>query len=284
MLLRAFAKLNLSLRVLGRRADGYHDVHTILQTIDWWDEIEIELADQLNFSGPGTPEDESNLVVRAVRAFQRLTGVDCRLHIRLKKSIPIGSGLGGGSSDAAVTLMGLQRIYKKTMVPADVLAELRRLGSDVPFFCIGGLAEAFGRGDEVVRLEDAPDYWLVIVDPDIVVSTADAYSWLTTMDESNSIKGFDCRNVHDRDPAEWWNDFELPLFERYPQLLQIKSELTRLGAYRAALSGSGSAVYGQFRTEAAAVHASFQLNSGGFRTKTTRPLPRSEYFERMVEE
>src|SRR5436190_21643584 len=149
MLLRAFAKINLDLRVLGRRDDGYREVRTILQAIDWWDEIHLEPADRFDFSGPGTPEDETNLVVRAVRAYERLAGISANVRIHVKKNIPIGRGLGGGSSDAAVTFIGLQRLYKRSLPFDDVPQALRNLGADVPFFALGGRAAGYGRGDDV---------------------------------------------------------------------------------------------------------------------------------------
>jgi 4-diphosphocytidyl-2-C-methyl-D-erythritol kinase len=274
MLLRAFAKINLDLRVLGRRSDGYHEIRTIFQTIDWFDEIHIAGADRFRFSAPGTPEDESNLVVRAVRAYERLSHAPAPVEVRLVKNIPIGRGLGGGSSDAATTLMGLQRFFKRALDPQEVFQELRNLGSDVPFFTIGGKAEGTGRGDEVGRLEDAADYWLVLVDPGISILTAEAYSWLTLPDKSNTIEGF---------RGDWGNDFEVPVFERYPQLAKIKDELIQNGARRAALSGSGSTVFGQFESEESARSAVTAL-AVGFNVKLTKPLPRLEYFQRMVEE
>src|SRR5262245_15363933 len=106
MLLRAFAKINLDLRVLGRRDDGYHEIKTIFQAVDWFDEILMEPADRFEFSASGSPEDETNLVVRAVRAYEQLAGIRANVRIRVTKNIPIGRGLGGGSSDAAVTFIG----------------------------------------------------------------------------------------------------------------------------------------------------------------------------------
>jgi 4-diphosphocytidyl-2-C-methyl-D-erythritol kinase len=274
MLLRAFAKINLDLRILGRRDDGYHEIHTILQTIDWCDEIELIAADRFRFYGPGTPEDETNLVVRAVRAYERLSGSPVPIEVHLRKNIPVGRGLGGGSADAAVTLMGLQRFFKRALDPAEVFQELRQLGSDVPFFTIGGKALGTGRGDEVGRLDDETDYWLVLVDPGLGISTAEAYSWLTVSSKSNTIEGF---------RAQWVNDFEAPVFKRYPELAEIKGELARLGAYSAALSGSGSTIFGQFDSEAGARRAEIGL-AARFGVKVTKPLPRLEYFQRMVEQ
>jgi len=283
MLLRAFAKINLDLRVLGRRSDGYHELKTIFQAVDWHDEILVEPADRFEFSAPGTPEDETNLVVRAVRAYERLAGIKANVRITVKKNIPVGRGLGGGSSDAAVTVIGLQRMFKRALPFEEVPYVLRELGSDVPFFALGGRAAGYGRGDEVYKLDDAAEYWVLLVDPGIMIATKEAYSWLTVPDKSNNIEGF-------RDDAElgcagdvWTNDFEGPVFARYPQLAAIKEELLELGAYRAALSGSGSTVFGQFQMVSDVIRAANALKER-FRVKVTKPLPRWEYFQKIVEE
>src|SRR5215471_3623637 len=149
MLLRAFAKINLDLRILGRRDDGYHEIKTIFQAVDWHDEILMERADRFEFSASSTPEDETNLVVRAVRAYEQLAGLTANVRIHVKKNIPVGRGLGGGSSDAAVTFIGLQRLFKLPLAFDQVPQALRELGSDVPFFALGGRAAGYGRGDEV---------------------------------------------------------------------------------------------------------------------------------------
>jgi 4-diphosphocytidyl-2-C-methyl-D-erythritol kinase len=283
MRLRAFAKINLDLRVLGRRSDGYHELKTIFQAVDWHDEILVEPADRFEFSAPGTPEDETNLVVRAVRAYERLAGMKANVRITVKKNIPVGRGLGGGSSDAAVTVIGLQRMFKRALPFEEVPYVLRELGSDVPFFALGGRAAGYGRGDEVYKLDDAAEYWVLLVDPGIMIATKEAYSWLTVPDKSNNIEGF-------RDDAElgcagdvWTNDFEGPVFTRYPQLAAIKEELLELGAYRAALSGSGSTVFGQFQMVSDVILAANALKER-FRVKVTKPLPRWEYFQKIVEE
>lgn len=282
MLLRAFAKINLDLRVLGPRDDGYHEVRTELQVIDWYDEILIEPSGKFEFSATEGPQDETNLVVRAVRAYEDLTGVKAGIRIRLTKNVPIGRGLGGGSADAAATFIGLQRIFKRTLPEPGVFRALRDLGSDVPFFTIGGRALGVGRGDEVAPIEDDKPYWLVVVDPGIFIPTAEAYSWLTLSRKSNSIEGFRAQSAFGCE-TELENQFEVPVFGRYPVLGEIKNELRKLGAFRAALSGTGSAVFGQFHTESQAMQAAAALD-GRHRVKLTKPLPGHEYFQRMVEE
>ena len=283
MLLRAFAKINLDLRVLGRREDGYHEIKTIFQAVDWYDEILLERAPRFEFSAPGTPENETNLVVRAVRAYEQLAGITANVRIHLQKNIPIGRGLGGGSSDAAVTFIGLQRLYKLALPFDEVPQVLRDLGSDVPFFALGGRAAGYGRGDEVYKLDDATDYWILLIDPGVVIPTAEAYSWLTVADKSNSIEGFGPGMDSGCTGDVWTNDFETPVFSRYPELAKIKEDLLNLGAYRAALSGSGSTIFSQFQMLSDAVRAGSALE-GGFRVKLTKPLPRWEYFQKNVED
>jgi len=283
MLLRAFAKINLDLRILGRRDDGYHEVRTIFQAIDWYDQIVIEPAKQFEFSAPGTPEDETNLVVRAVRAYERMAGITANVKIQVTKNVPMGRGLGGGSADAAVTFIGLQRMYKRSLPFEEIPQVLRNLGSDVPFFTLGGRASGLGRGDEVYKLEDSTDYWLLIVDPGIMIRSGEAYSWLTLPDKSPIIESFCATSGSGYEDDVWTNDFEEPVFQRYPELAKVKDELVQLGAYRSALSGSGSAIFGQFQMVSEAARAGSALNAR-FRVKVTKPLPRWEYFQRMVEE
>jgi 4-diphosphocytidyl-2-C-methyl-D-erythritol kinase len=280
MLLRAFAKINLDLRILGRRPDGYHEIRTVLQTIDWYDEIRIEPAETFQFVCHGRPLKDANgagnLVVRAVHEFERATGQSVHAHIELVKNIPAGAGLGGGSADAAVTLLGLQQMYGEVLSPAELLRCLRYLGSDVPFFAVGGRALGTGRGDEVVPQEDEGNYWLVVVHPEVHISTAEAYSWLTVSGESNTIKGFYNPSAPGREVDLPGNDFESAVFERHPVLKDIQSTLLREGARVALLSGSGSAVFGRFDRKEEAVNAASRLDQYGT-ARVTRPLSRLEY-------
>jgi 4-diphosphocytidyl-2-C-methyl-D-erythritol kinase len=284
MLLRAFAKINLDLRILGRRADGFHEIRTTYQTIDWCDEIEIDHAPRFEFIASDGPQDETNLVVRAVRLFEQSLGREATLRIRLTKNIPSGAGLAGGSADAAVTLMGLQRLYAGE-VQTDPQREarwMRALGSDVLFFSIGGRAIGTGRGDELRKLDDLVDYWLVLVHPGFSILSKEAYSWLTLSDKSNNIEGFRAQSFPDRGSSEGTNDFEAAVFARFPQLDLICRDLGRSGAFRAALSGSGSVVYGQFRSEPDARSAAGSL-SDRYAVRVTRPLSRADYVSRIID-
>jgi 4-diphosphocytidyl-2-C-methyl-D-erythritol kinase len=174
-------------------------------------------------------------------------------------------------------------MFKRLLDRDQVFEALRGLGSDVPFFAVGGQAAGFGRGDEVVGLDEFSDSWLVLVDAGVGIASREAYSWLTVSDRSNSIEGFRGEEVSGCESDHPRNDFEGPVFERYPELAEIKELLQGLGAYRASLSGSGSTVYGQFQMVSDAVRAGSALN-GRFRVKVTKPLPRWEYFQRMVQD
>lgn len=290
MQLRAFAKINLDLRILGKRDDGYHELRTIFQTIDWSDEISIEGSDGFELVAHGVSAGDDNLVAKAVRAFERLTGETVRARVELTKHIPMGAGLGGGSADAAVTLLGLLKFYGRHVPEDELFKALGRLGSDVPFFAIGGRALGTGRGTDITPLDDVEDggeteYGLIVVHPGISISTADAYSWLTVSDKASSIRGFCAQSVSGsgvsgRSEDEPRNDFEDAVFARHPLLSTIKSEILNAGAERAALSGSGSAIFGIFESEEQAQQALPRLAHFGT-VKATRPLSRSEYLRSL---
>ena len=280
MRLRAFAKINLDLRILGRRPDGYHEVRTVLQSIDWCDEIHMQPAREFSFTWrggpPGIAQDETNLVVRAVREFEKRSGEPVRLQMELVKNIPAGAGLGGGSADAAVTLLGLQRLCSKPLPDVELQQCLRALGSDVPFFALGGRALGTGRGDEIQAQQDDSNYWLLVVHSGVHISTAEAYSWLTVPAQSNTIKGFGSLAEPARAGAEPGNDFEGAVFRRHPELEEIRDALLVAGAGQAMLSGSGSAVFGRFARRNEAESAQARLRRYGT-VRLARPLPRAEY-------
>lgn len=285
----AFAKVNLELEIRGRRPDGYHEIVTVLQTVDLSDRIRVFGAEEFRFSSNVDPKDSSNLVVAAARAFEAETGRTVRLHLDLEKRIPLGAGLGGGSADAAVTFMGLDRYYAARIPGERMRALLGQLGSDVPFFQVGGRALAVGRGEIVFPLGQPPGEetgeWFVLVCPPIHVSTAEAYSWLTQTTESNRILGFCAHFVAEPGPARAGcevraNDFEEPLFRRFPELVEIKRELMASGARSAGLSGSGSTLFGEFETEAGA-RASARKIGRRVNAMAVRALGRGEYFSRM---
>ena len=287
---RAFAKINLELRVRGRRSDGFHEVITVLQTVDLSDEIHVSPADVFRFSSTEPPADESNLVVRAVRLYEARAGRPVRLHLDLRKRVPAGAGLGGGSSDAAVTLIGLDRYYGTRIPGADMNRMLGELGSDVPFFQIGGRVLAIGRGNELFPLPDQTQPGcFVLVCPKIHVNTAEAYSWLTETPESNTILGFCAYFVPELGSSRseghaQLNDFEGPLFRRFPELAGVRGKLIGAGARSAGVSGSGSTLFGEFASEQGARAAAGRLGEDfghEIDVIVSRPVARTQYLGRM---
>jgi len=261
--LRAFAKVNLSLRVLGRHPDGYHELRTIFQTISLHDTIELSITPGSAFEMFMTCNDPAllgldNLVTRAIRAIAPEIGFKGSVSVHLEKRIPVARGLGGGSSDAAATLIGMLRLTGWDL-PLPRLVEIAAgLGSDVPFFLFGGRAMAVNRGDEIYPLDDAPKQTVVVVSPrDIGVNTKEAYGWLS----EELTKRVKPPNIWEFCALCWSrqetvsNDFEGPVFSRHPRLGEVRSELLKRGAANAALAGSGSAVFGVYRNPAQARRA-----------------------------
>jgi 4-diphosphocytidyl-2-C-methyl-D-erythritol kinase len=256
--LRALAKINLGLKVLAKRADGYHELRTVFQTISLADRLEAEFepARRTRIEVVSRPEIPGNLVERAARLALEEMGVTGVARLKLTKRIPIGGGLGGGSSDAAAVLLALPVLAGRRL-PLGRLMELAAgLGSDVPFFLLGGTAVAVGRGTELYPLPDAPAVRGLVVAPEIEVPTAEAYRGLgrklTSSMPFSMIGGFQSwvweRVASPRAGAgpEVGNDFEPVVFARYPGLETVKRKLERLGARPAMLSGSGAAVFGLF--------------------------------------
>jgi 4-diphosphocytidyl-2-C-methyl-D-erythritol kinase len=234
----SYAKINWSLRVTGKRADGFHDLETVFQTISLRDTLTFSESERLvvTCDDPTIPTDERNLVVRAARAL----GVE-RVAIHIRKRIPSGGGLGGGSSNAATTLVALAKMFALE-APLEPIA--LALGSDVPFFLVGGTAYATGRGEAITPLHDAPKMPLLLILPRERVSTAEAFRSLKRFSAPLGIDAY-----RDFDPRTFTNDFEEPVFARLPQLRTWKERLYELGATWAAMSGSGSTIVGAFGDE-----------------------------------
>ncbi|MGC9973035.1 MAG: 4-(cytidine 5'-diphospho)-2-C-methyl-D-erythritol kinase [Bryobacteraceae bacterium] len=260
--LSALAKINLGLKVLGRRADGYHDLRTVFQTVSLADALEVEFtpARSTSISVRSEPEIPGNLVERAARLALDAMRVTGRAEFRLKKRIPMGAGLGGGSSDAAAVLLALPVLAGRRLPLATLMETASCLGSDVPFFLLGGTAIALGRGTEVYPLADRPAAAGVLVAPAVHVATAEAYQALgrgsgelTSAALQDMISGFQScvwelgqALPGTAAPAAGENDFESVVFSRHPQLRSLKRRLEKLGANPAMLSGSGSALFGLF--------------------------------------
>jgi 4-diphosphocytidyl-2-C-methyl-D-erythritol kinase len=275
--LEAFAKVNRSLRVLGKRSDGYHELDTIFQTVDLSDRLDFlegESGDgevSLTIEGLSLPVTEENLILRAARALAKRTGTRRGARIHLSKKIPIGGGLGGGSSNAASTLLGLSALWNLNLLHADLAALAASLGSDVPFFLVGGRARGTGRGEILEPLPDGPQEWLVLVFPGFSISTAMVYgvlraSALTDSTVATNLRGSDSGGGPDR------NDLEPAAESLRGELRRFRAALSDFGATNARLSGSGSTVFGLFGDEESARRATERLAGLREETKTTMTI------------
>jgi 4-diphosphocytidyl-2-C-methyl-D-erythritol kinase len=287
---RAHAKINLDLRVLGTRPDGFHELRTVFQALSLHDTIEC-----VPRAGPfaiecetaGVPLDRSNLVWRAAeclwRALRRQGPVRDVL-VRLHKRIPLQGGLGGGSTDAAATLVALAYAWRVPLRPTQLVDVGATLGADVPFFLSGGTALGLGRGDEIYPLADLPRHWVVLLIPGFGVATVDAYGWYDS--ERDPARGPIVREAQ-YVPGPWpsraaqmINDLEGPIIRHHPEIEQMKTALRRAGALAAAMSGSGSTVFGLFQKRKDAVLAVERLSGSGWRVILTESLGRGEYSRR----
>ena len=252
--LKAYAKLNLGLRVLYKRPDGYHELRTVFQTISLADRIDVtfERSRDTLIEIEGTPEIPDNLVAKAARLVLESLEIHASVRFRLGKQIPPGAGLGGGSSDAAAVLLALPVLAGKALAPEHLTGLAEQLGSDVPFFLHGGTALGLGRGEELYPLPDSPAARGLLVVPGIHSSTAEAYRALsprlTTITLQNKLVSFQ-REVWQQGRVGGINDFEETVFSLHPALRHIKDRLRRCGANPAVMTGSGSAIYGIFQDQ-----------------------------------
>ncbi len=250
------AKVNLGLHVVGLRSDGYHEIVTVFQAIDICDVLEGELSDALTLevSDPALPAEESNLVVRAARLLQgRVRGtVIPGARLRLEKAIPVGGGLGGGSSDAAGALLLLNMLWGLNLDPSTLKDLAAELGSDVPFFLSGGTALGTGRGSTIEPLPPLADRWVLLGSPPFGFQTPDVYRALEaplTVDGADvTVPRLFVKFAKGNDFSLAKNDLEPVAFGLRGELVTFRDALTREGAEVALLSGSGSTVFGLFRT------------------------------------
>jgi 4-diphosphocytidyl-2-C-methyl-D-erythritol kinase len=289
---RAHAKINLDLRVLGTRPDGFHELRTVFQAIALHDVVEAVSRPgpfALDCDVAGVPLDSSNLVWRAADTLWRAARRDGALrdvHVRLAKRIPLQAGLGGGSADAAATLLALVKLWRLPVRPSQLTDVAAALGSDVPFFLSGGTALGLGRGDEVYPLADLPRHWIVLLVPGFGVSSADAYRWY---DHEREAVGGAVRREPQYVPGPWpsraaqmINDLEAPIARHHPEIDQMRAALRRAGALAAAMTGSGSTVFGLFQRRRDATAAVTRLSGGSWRVLLTESLDRGTYALRMT--
>jgi len=289
MKVRAYAKINLGLEVLSRRSDGYHEIRTILQTVDMYDRLSFQIRDsgvELVTDDPDLPTDEGNLVVRAARMLAEEVKEARGAYVELKKTIPAGRGLGGGSSDAAMTLLALNELWQAGLSELDLCRLAGRIGMDVPFFLVGGAALGIGRGEEVFPLDCQLEVPIVLILPDFAISTAEAYGSLILTKREPSLKLRDLALSYlggRKELLDLVNDLEFATLDHTPAIHEYKEQLLELGASLSLMSGSGSAVFGIFDHEALARSAAARLETKGIRAIATCTLNRRAYKERRLE-
>ena len=250
------AKINLGLFILGKRPDGFHDLETLFQMVSLYDTVELELLEgkiELVCDDPRVPTDESNLMIRAARLLQEAVpekaGLGC--HMVLKKKIPMGAGLAGGSGNAAGVLMGLNRLWDLKLESAELSKIAAQLGSDIPFFLCAPSALGQGRGERLTPLQPSEKFHVVLVFPRVSMSTAEVYRALSfdlTKNPKNIkiLREFFSQSNIASLGAHLHNDLEPVVIKRLPVIASIKQKLDSLNADGTLLSGSGSAVFGIF--------------------------------------
>ncbi|MGB9591094.1 MAG: 4-(cytidine 5'-diphospho)-2-C-methyl-D-erythritol kinase [Candidatus Kryptoniota bacterium] len=256
MKILAPAKINIGLRIIQERPDGYHDIETIFYPIHLADELELSIAEKHEFYSNVDLDQETNLCLRALNLFCERTGINAEVKIKLNKKIPIGSGLGGASTDAAAVLTGLQELYNHPLSKIELFDIASLLGADVPFFLYGKPAYATRKGDLIEPINFHISLPILVVTPNISVSTAYAYSlvkpndtWRETLKQIITKFSGDYRTFSNA----ILNDFESVIFQEFPLLKKLKEALYENGALFALMSGSGSSIYGIFEDENSAL-------------------------------
>ena len=259
MQVRCPAKVNLYLRVVGRRPDGYHEVVTVMQPLTLADTLTVTLAGagiSLRCDRPDLPQGEENLVWRAARQFQEETGLTPAVRLRLSKRIPVAAGLGGGSSDAAGTLLALNELAGKPLSPDQLHHLASRLGADVPFFLAREPAVGRGTGTQLSPVTLLP-YWYLLVNPGVPLSTRWVYENL----DLAGLQGQPATEAWDPEHPETWvgNDLGTVALKRFPELAELLADLSDAGAWCQGISGSGPTLFGLFPTQEAAHQAGLRL-------------------------
>lgn len=266
----AYAKINLGLHIVGKRTDGFHDIETIFHRTSLCDDITVEGLDRISIecSVPGVPADERNHCWKAVELLRKELGVKNGADIRITKRIPMGAGLGGGSSDAASVLRMLPALWNVD-VPLELLHSVAlRVGSDVPYFLTDSTAYAEGRGERLRPVTLDLPYWILLVNPNIHVPTPWAYGALAARRNGAFPARPSLGERFAADPVGTIlaavNDFEEVVFEQHPAIGAIKQQLLNAGALSSVMSGSGSTVYGLFNDAETARNAALSFTNAMF--------------------
>jgi 4-diphosphocytidyl-2-C-methyl-D-erythritol kinase len=316
--LRSFAKINLGLAIGARRPDGFHDLRTIYQTVGLHDVLKIDAARgvgiEIRCRDSRVPDDETNTCWRVAERVLRALKRRAKIAITIEKKLPVQGGIGGGSSNAIATMLGMEKVLKASLPPHERLRIATEVGSDLPLFLVGGAILGGGRGEEVWPLPDLPAWDIVIATPEIGVSTPDAFRrWdalVSNQDKLTDTGLSDRISKFSRSAFEWLtgspttgvpaqsgdraetllldlvragieNDFERVVFSEYPELREVKRVLEREGANFASLSGSGSTVFGLFSAPATAEMTAEKLTREGIPAQATKLLSREQYWRNL---
>jgi 4-diphosphocytidyl-2-C-methyl-D-erythritol kinase len=280
LVLKSPAKINLFLEVLRKREDGYHEIRSLMQAVDLCDKVRLEKRKEgirLTTDNPDCPADGTNLAYKAAALLLEQEKIGEGVSIQIEKRIPISAGLGGGSSNAAATLKGMNRLFKLELPETKLHEVASQVGSDVPFFLYSGQALAKGRGEEIEPKAFYKGYWLTLVCPAFGVPTSWAYRnvkiSLTKKRKAinytilGSSLGFFEALPH------FENDLEEVVIGKHPTIAEIKGILQNSGAVKASMSGSGPAVYGVFDQKPQAEEVTRKLSRGDWQTFLTQPIP-----------
>ncbi|MFL6468514.1 MAG: 4-(cytidine 5'-diphospho)-2-C-methyl-D-erythritol kinase [Pyrinomonadaceae bacterium] len=285
--LPSFAKVNLFLEILGKRDDGFHELLTVFQTVSWCDELTFSSNDgglELTCDNANLLPNDTNLIIRAANELRSRFRIKSGANIDLRKQIPIGGGLGGGSSNAAVTLIGLSKLWGLALKTEQLAVIAGSIGSDVPFFLNGGTAIGTGRGEVVRQIDEFRANYMIIVTPNIQVSTANAFADLdaANLTKSGSNRILNVSRAADILHTELKNDFEKTVFAAFPEIKRAKSKLLKHGAINALLSGSGASVFGIFDNEETRQTALKALGEeANWRSFAVAAVSRNEYREAL---
>lgn len=282
--IKSYAKINWALDVLFKREDGYHELRTIYQTVSLHDTLTLSPtagAIEIACDDARVPCDQSNLVYQAAARLREASGGQLGARIEIAKRIPVAAGMGGGSSNAAATLLGLEKLWQVNLAEAERFEIAANLGSDVPLFLTGGTLLGIGRGEEVYPLEELECANLLLVNPGIAVSTAAAYSSLGRLTREASPRkipfAFFAAKGDRELPLVARNDFEEVVLVTHPEIAEVKERLQRLGAKLALMSGSGATVFAVFDNLDMSERAQQQMRALGYWAERARTIGRKEY-------
>ncbi|MCP2604579.1 4-(cytidine 5'-diphospho)-2-C-methyl-D-erythritol kinase [Candidatus Aminicenantes bacterium AH-873-B07] len=283
MEIKSFAKINLGLEIVGRREDSYHEIRTIFQSINLYDKLKFSEIEEekiiLTGNDRAIPWNESNLIYKTALLLKNLFSIRKGIKIEVEKNIPAGKGLGGGSSNSAMTFLALKKIWNLPIEKEKLIDFARKLGADIPYFFYGGMALGIGRGDEIHALDYRDTYYVLLILPEFSISTKEIYNkWnelvLTSKNKESKIYSF----LRDKNFGSLENELEEVVFKLYPKLKDIKMELIKKEALLAMVSGSGSSVFGIYFDREKIKRAKRNFEKKGFKCIIVSPLSREKYW------